>query len=511
MCGTNVCAPSKFSCRSCRGFCASSRKISEIRKHILTILGSFETPTPPVGDDSDRINQRKRSLTTKSGDMSSDLDSDKMSLDDVTLQNNQRRLRKKSKKNQKDSQKKLNIQHKDIPGEVQFTVPTTNQFSSLAGLENEVRVTRKSSAIKKVRIPPIIVPPPATKNTIKAALCTLKINEYFIKHASIGLYIHVNTLDHHKTVREYFKNRKISFFSHDLPEDKVVKVVLSGLDQMETSKLEDELKVLGFSPVDIKTIVPKQSRYTNHVNFIVYFKRDSVDLKALYNVKAIFHTIVRWEPYRSSRTSPTQCRRCQRPGHGTRHCEMPPRCMYCAQNHLSNVCPCIKEAYEEAKTASGQEMPTTLQAPTSFKLVCCNCQGPHAASDPECPVKLKYQEIQRRLSTRNRRPLQKDFVRRLEDFPSTLPPVSSSTAPTRTRRPLYSQVVTTPTKTTTQINSIAFENSTSNDCSGDLFSFEELNSLLQEMMSSLSKCRNKSDQFQVISNLGIKYVYNGRK
>ncbi|KAJ6647613.1 hypothetical protein Bhyg_02836 [Pseudolycoriella hygida] len=51
----------------------------------------------------------------------------------------------------------------------------------------------------------------------------------------------------------------------------------------------------------IKIIAPKQARNSNHVNYIVYFKKGE-------------------EPYRIQRTGPTQCSRCQRPSHGARHC-----------------------------------------------------------------------------------------------------------------------------------------------------------------------------------------------
>lgn len=480
-------------------------------KEKIYVLSKVVSDTPPAGNSTGRTNTRKRTIVSSPGDMSSSSDTDCMSVDNVTPLKKNSRQRKKPKNESQSRTRKLNVQHKDIPNNVQFTVPTSNKFSALSDADDEVRFTKKSVAIKKVRIPPIIVPPLATRITIKAALGRLGIADYFIKHASVGIYVHVNTLEHHKKIRELFKNDGIYFFSHDLPEDKMVKVVLRGLDKMVTSKLTNELKSLGFEPNDVKVIVPKQSRYTDHANYIIYFKRDSVDLKALYNVKAIFHTIIRWEPYRSSRSSPTQCRRCQRPGHGTRHCGMPPRCMYCAKDHQSDECPCIKAAYDEAKTISGQETPSTLTAPPTLSLVCCNCDGAHAASDPQCPAKLKYQQIQRGLSSRNRRPPPREFVRREEDFPYSLPTASLPAATSTSRRPLYSQVAATVSPKTTARKIISPMNPSSNDGSDDLFSVEEITSLVQEMLSSLSKCRNKSDQFQVISNLAIKYVYNGRK
>jgi len=65
-----------------------------------------------------------------------------------------------------------------------------------------------------------------------------------------------------------------------------------------------------------------------------------------------------------------QCYRCQAFGHTSANCFKTPRCVKCAQSHLTSEC---------AKTPD-----------TPAK--CCNCSGDHPASYTQCPAYLKYQE-----------------------------------------------------------------------------------------------------------------------
>lgn len=43
--------------------------------------------------------------------------------------------------------------------------------------------------------------------------------------------------------------------------------------------------------------------------------------------------------------------------------------------------------------------------------------------------------------------------------------------------------------------------------SQDLFTFQEMNVLMNEMLVGLSACKSKLEQFQFISSLAIKYLY----
>lgn len=416
---------------------------------------------------------------------------------------------------------KQTVAHEKVPTNVKIQVPIANYYSGLENNDEEVRIRRvtNSSNSKKKKIPPIVVPPPSKKSDIVAALTLLQIKEFRVKLTSVGHYIFVENPEDHKKIREKFSETHTPYYSHDLPEDRVAKVVLKGLDLMEVKVIELELKELGFPPVDIKIITPKQTKYVGHVNYLIYFKRDSTNLKNVYQTKSINHTIVHWEPFRPSRNSITQCRRCQRYGHGTKHCQMPERCVYCSKSHDSSKCPDLATAYEAAKTKANESLmdyeQNQAKEPDVVNLdavKCCNCNGNHLASSPDCPEKEKYRKLQQNLALRN----QKRSNQRNRQFSNADFPLIRNNSATLSHRqgpdritpskngPLFSQVLQAP-----MINPTYTTNGPGNVDSEQLFSLQEINSLLNEMLTDLSRCRSKAEQFQVITNLALKYVYNG--
>lgn len=469
---------------------------------------------------------RKRASNTNDYVLSSDYDDDPMQGTANQLQTRKKTLR--AAKKTKVTDKPHNVVHDDIPANIKIQVPTSNRFENLTNNIDEVRLMRPSIVTKpkKNRIPPIIASHTATNTTLKANLIAAGVKNFRLKMASIGQYIFVDNIEDHRKIRVLMEKSGTPYFSHDLPEDRVAKVVLKGLEKLETDKLKEELTSLGFPPLDIKTIVPKQSRYSDQVNYIIYFKRESTDLKALYRVKAINYTVVHWEPYRSSRSTLTQCRRCQRYGHGTRHCHMPARCLYCTNSHESQQCPAVKAAYDSAKEklkTTGTTEEVEPQVLDGFLAQCCNCNGSHLASDPTCPERERYQRIQRNASQRNSRRSQaiKQLPSHATDFPP-LPGNNYANAPiSNSQRKMtncnqqrsFSQVTAQgcTKRHTTQLMPVSSQNDPGNSCSSDLFSFQEINCLLQELISDLGRCRNKSEQFQVITNLAIKYIYDGPK
>lgn len=442
-------------------------------------------------------------------------------MENGTQQNKSTNERKKmnalrrSNELEENRSKTRKIQHNDIPGSVRIEipiVPISNRFQALQNAGDEVILTRSSNVkSKKGRIPPIVIPPPANRDTVVKVAQSAKVASYKIKLTSTGFYLFVDSVEDHQKIRQILQTSNVPHFSHDLPDDRVSKVVLKGLDRMETTELKQQLKDVGFEPTEIKIIEPKKSRYSNHVNYLLYFKRGATDLKKLYSTRVVNHTIVNWEPYRSSRGSTTQCRRCQRFGHGTRHCQMPFRCSYCADKHDSSACPSIKVAYDTAKASlnpAATENPIEVDVLRTFTPTCCNCKGAHLASDPVCPEKHKYRQLQSNLAKVNKKKTTQGYAPRKEDFPAFSSVPTLQQRQVRTTMPSYSQILSQPqpgrSQPTVHLN-------VGNDCSGDLFSFNEVNLLLSEVLQGLSNCKSKLDQFKIITELAIKYVYNDAK
>lgn len=434
---------------------------------------------------------------------------DQLNNSDSTDENN-----KKVKTLQPQEQQTIVVQHKNMPNGGKFVISTSNQYQVLEDNPKEITTSVQSTKSSKVgRVPPIVVSD-VNRSDIAKQMQALSISKYRLKHTSTGLYVYTETVEDHNKYCTNLKTEKIAFFTHDLPQDKFVRVVLIGLDKMDTNTLSAELNELGVKPVDIKTIVPKKSRYTDHMNYILYYPKHETDMRKVYNIKSINHTIVRWEPYRTNRKGATQCRRCLLPGHGTRHCFRPPHCMYCAGDHLSDECDKIEEAMKNATPTMETDNQPAVSEIRNFRPTCFNCKGNHVATSNECPKKTEYSRLQRQLSQKNRKQQQAPPppIMNTNNFPE-LPRNGTQgrrhvNVPTQSSG-MYQHNAWSCNGTThpslTQNNPNKKSNLTNPN--NDLFSYDEIVSLLGDVVESLRNCSTKLEQFQAITNLAIKYVY----
>ena len=158
--------------------------------------------------------------------------------------------------------------------------------------------------------------------------------------------------------------QKAEFFSHDAKQDRPFKALLRGLPEMDISEKVEELR--GRYQLEVlKGLKIKQRIDTIHSRlYLVHFKRGTCSLKKLEAARTIQQVIIRWEAYRGGKKGPTQCHRCQDFGHGTRHCNIQPRCARCAGQHITDACS-TKDQNEAMK--------------------CSNCSGPHGGDDPTSP------------------------------------------------------------------------------------------------------------------------------
>lgn len=384
--------------------------------------------------------------------------------------------------------------------------PISNQFDLLGDKPDEILLTTK----KKEKVPPIMVNS-ASRQEIQKFMKEINVTDYSMKPLKSGVQIYCQSSASHGKVREELKKSNVGFYTHDLPEDKSFRVVLSGLHKMEIADLKTELKTQNVEPVDIKIISPRTPRYQDHVNYILYFKKNSVKLQDLQKIRTVCYTVVKWEPYRKIRNNITQCSRCQRPGHGGRHCNMPLKCVYCAEPHESNKCTLYLNAVALAKEATSEEM-KGLNAPqlqVKVPAKCANCGGEHFASDPECLTKKKYEETRRKNSARNnhgRRNINPPPTE--EDFRFVLPGTHSQEAFIGNHR--TAQADQQASTSWAQQVSGAASPPDSLSMNTNPFSMEEILSLTSDVLSGLQNVRSasRSEVIRVVMQVSLKYLYN---
>lgn len=192
-------------------------------------------------------------------------------------------------------------------------------------------------------------------------------------------------------------------------------------------------------------------------------------------------------------------------GHGERNCHIKTYCANCAGSHKTSDC----------------------SNPNVVK--CANCNGTHKSTDPSCVSRNKFLEMREKSVKRTFHTHHKashfgsEVIRHhhqqrqislssLTDFPS-LPSRTQSqrqhAVQFSERAPQQINVWENVIQPSADLNP-GIDNVPCNN-NNNLFSVDELNALAMEMITNLSTCKTKVDQFKVIAHLATKFLYSKNK
>lgn len=387
--------------------------------------------------------------------------------------------------------KKPRVDNYTVPG-----IPTSNVFSPLTIQDDnntkEIVLTRQkqqqqqqtvTADNKKERIPPITMQNITRADVIQ--LCSgLKITKYSLKvinNQSISIYL--TSVDDFKAVRKYVSELKLPAFTHNLHSELSFRVVLKGLFSMEKKELQDELNAHNIFPEDITIIPMKKRKYDEQAIYLLYFKKGSTNINELRKCQFLSFMRIEWDLYSPRSNGPVRCRRCQGWGHGCKNCWLPVACMFCAENHLTNDC---------KKVVNGKPVSE------DFEPRCANCNDTHSANYDKCESLIEHLKRQSSIAAKNSKIVKSKSQitppkTTRAHFPASQQPFNFSQMPSRDPNS-YANVTRNA-------------RSQSNQPTSDLMSETELLSLTRELISSLRRCRNREQQFEVMTSLAIKFVY----
>ncbi|KAG5666355.1 hypothetical protein PVAND_014389 [Polypedilum vanderplanki] len=236
----------------------------------------------------------------------------------------------------------------------------------------------KQNAPNNINKPPPINIIGASLSQINTIFNKLKLTGYEVKLTAQCTKVFNKTNDSFKIMKNALSEEKIQFFTHRLRDEQLTKVVLHELPKAEENDVKTAIENIGLQPVQIKKMTIKQIRYESHAVYLVYFKKlDKIKVSELNENYNIVESVrVKWDIYKNKNKGPTQCRNCQRFGHGSDNCSATPRCVRCAANHKSSDCPFL---YNDL----GEKIQNRIN---SVNLKCVHCQQQHAASSRDCPL-----------------------------------------------------------------------------------------------------------------------------
>ena len=257
-----------------------------------------------------------------------------------------------------------------------LTISLQNKFTPLQNKGTEMivddqehekkTVNATKTPSKAVRVPPIIQ---YVKIDLKTALvtfqklCKSEVRFKFPNDTSVNIY--ATTREDYEKVIHFLQHKEHKFFTYTPEWSKIKQVVLKGLPKIDEATIEEELKEKGFN-CKVTVIKKKEATMPDFSVRLVTVSKQ-FDLKKLFKIKHLCSTIIKWEPY-VNKKGVTQCHRCQKFGHGTRNCNLTPRCIKCGQQHLTEAC--SKEKDDPPK--------------------CANCEGVHPASYNQCPKVIEH-------------------------------------------------------------------------------------------------------------------------
>lgn len=399
----------------------------------------------------------------------------------------------------------------------------------------------------------------ATPVLLKAILNKeMNRGNYLIRNLNNATQIRATNIQTHKKIMELLTANKIQHYSYVNDGPRFKKFVLYGLNAEDIGDIKSDLCDYGLNPVDIKPMTIRKPRYHDHNNYIVYFDYDEkVTLQKIQQAKYICNTLVTWNHYKNPTNQCIQCQNCFRYNHNARECNMNAVCYLCAEDHKAETCPLMKQKQEVKADCIPQDC-----------LKCVNCDGQHTAVFMNCPMRIKHLDKRRKNPEAPDQTAQQPKVSFIaadtpkqnyweqnnrqhsnQHEPNNGKPYQQKqmTGPTPTRpgeREYYHSQRTprsarthTPNRRQSRstadhqmrdkqqhyshqsgadsINEfkqkpifVATNNSflSTLSQSNDTFTPTELAEIFQEMLGSISHCRNKVDQLNALMNLAIKYM-----
>lgn len=173
-----------------------------------------------------------------------------------------------------------------------------------------------------------------------------------------GHRIFTATPDDFRRLTSLLEAHSFQYFSSQLHSEQTIKAVIRGLHRsIPLKEVSVEISDRGFT---VKSITRLGT--SDHPSDLIYVQlARNESAAAFFKLRSLYGLAVRIERKQKS-SSPTQCYRCQRPGHGQSRCHALPVCLKCGFDHLTHEC----------------------TKPSDTPAYCGNCGGSHPANYAGC-------------------------------------------------------------------------------------------------------------------------------
>lgn len=373
----------------------------------------------------------------------------------------------------------------------QTTIPVSNRYGVLQQQHDTITDTETSETTKP---PPIKILQKINSFThlTNSIRNVINSNNYRVKYTANATIVYLTNLDdYHKLVRD-LKEKEVEFFTYTPKNEREVKAVIRAAPFISSEDIKNNLQDQGLDITGINQFKTKSG--TPSAAFKINMSKDT-NLRQVHNIRNIGPLSIDWERF-NRKEQITQCRRCQRFGHGQKNCNLTPRCVKCPENHITSECR-IKEII-----------------PGGAK--CVNCMGAHTANYHKCPVRLTYIEsinkqiveknITNTRNTNTQPSLQKP---NFPSLPTTTKPISNTTSTAIFNNPTYASItnksIQQPNSPSNAPSDISKLMQLVNDIN-NIIPISKLLGMLQTLKDALAQCANDGEK--LLTTLEIVNKFN---
>lgn len=387
----------------------------------------------------------------------------------------------------------------------QPNVATKNAFELLG--EAPAETTPLVNA-RKVQVPPVVLDGvPADIKALTKELREITKHEFLFKNAGRTTHILPKTREDHQSIVSALKLKNTPFHTYGFKGDKSLRYLIRGLPAT-------------FTAADVAEDLQSRIEGIDHVYqfkknengkkimlpiFIITTKKE-VTLGQLNKLSGILYHKVKFEKYISN-SQTTQCFRCQRFDHSSKHCNLKYRCVICGEEH-------------DAKDCTKRVKPK-----------CVNCGETHVASYRNCEARELHvaKKTANKVHSRNIRKPSAPTNKGHPEMARILPPTRKVNAATSYAaitkgmapiRPVPTTSTSTAKEPTTSTSIFADSTATqsTSDIRNTIFMIQEAKSIYEELQQMkipqilgelkkmISQLKTVSTAFDKVSVL-VKYAH----
>lgn len=271
-----------------------------------------------------------------------------------------------------------------------------------------------TSQVKSANLPPpIIIKGIKDFASLRSELIDLVGTDNFTFKSSINsLKVQTKNPEAYRAIIHLLQEAEAKFHTYQMQENKAYRIVIRNLHPTtNTAEIRTELEAIGFQVRQITNVLHKTTKLKLPI-FFVDLEPSELN-KDIFHINHILHTKVKIEePYKKREL--VQCLNCQEYGHTKTYCAHTPRCVRCAEHHITSEC--LK--------------------PRDLPAKCALCQGEHPANYKGCQI---HKELQRRRNP-NTRTIQPTSINNQSNPKTTVKDSSTEFNPSPSQNRTYANV-----------------------------------------------------------------------